>query len=136
MLYYNNRLNPKDSSMMSWYGCDGKRNAYEYTNQKRKALKNSVYCHCCNKYKMLFTSKQHADNYIRFNSEAILSETGKAPIRSYYCSICGGWHLTSMPLEFSEEHKSLFEVRFERWYNELEEKNKLKSKKKQNLSEE
>lgn len=85
---------------------------------------------------MLFTSKQHADNYIRFNSEAILSETGKAPIRSYYCSICGGWHLTSMPLEFSEEYKSLFEVRFERWYNELEEKNKLKSKKKQNLSKE
>jgi len=38
-----------------------------------------------------------------YNAEAIKSESGFAPIRSYYCKACGGWHLTSSPLIHKDE---------------------------------
>ena len=44
---------------------------------------------------MLFETKAKADNFIKFNSSEIMEESGKAPIRSYYCEICGGYHVTS-----------------------------------------
>lgn len=44
---------------------------------------------------MLFESQAKADNFIKFNHEEILICNGKAPERSYYCSFCGGWHVTS-----------------------------------------
>lgn len=47
---------------------------------------------------MLFESEQKADNFIRFNAEAVAEATGKAPVRSYYCALCCGWHVTSAPL--------------------------------------
>jgi hypothetical protein len=46
---------------------------------------------------MLFESKAKADNFIAYNSEGILEENGKAPVRSYYCELCGGYHITSNP---------------------------------------
>lgn len=46
---------------------------------------------------MLFESKEKADNFIRFNSDEMVAETGKAPVRSYYCALCCGWHVTSNP---------------------------------------
>lgn len=53
---------------------------------------------------MLFEEKKNADNFIRFNQEIILEESGKAPVRSYYCVFCSGWHVTSNPsLEQGEE---------------------------------
>ena len=60
-----------------------------------KPTKNRVYCYGCNKTKMLFESKTKADNFIAFNSEGMLEENGKAPVRSYYCEFCGGYHVTS-----------------------------------------
>lgn len=33
----------------------------------------------------------------RFNAGEILEETGKAPVRSYYCPLCCGYHVTSNP---------------------------------------
>lgn len=44
---------------------------------------------------MLFETKAKAYNFIKFNSSEIMEESGKAPIRSYYCEICGGYHVTS-----------------------------------------
>lgn len=44
---------------------------------------------------MLFPTEKRADNFIRFNADEIMEETGKAPVRSYYCELCGGWHVTS-----------------------------------------
>jgi hypothetical protein len=44
---------------------------------------------------MLFDTKKKADNFIQFNKEGILEENGKAPVRSYYCELCGGYHVTS-----------------------------------------
>ena len=49
----------------------------------------------CGRPKMLFETKAKADNFIKFNSSEIMEESGKAPIRSYYCEICGGYHVTS-----------------------------------------
>jgi hypothetical protein len=46
---------------------------------------------------MLFESKAKAENFIAYNSEGIQEENGKAPVRSYYCELCGGYHVTSNP---------------------------------------
>lgn len=46
---------------------------------------------------MLFDSQSKADNFIRYNSEEIREENGKAPVRSYYCEFCCGFHVTSNP---------------------------------------
>jgi hypothetical protein len=44
---------------------------------------------------MLFDTQKKADNFIQFNKEGIEEENGKAPVRSYYCELCGGYHVTS-----------------------------------------
>ena len=46
---------------------------------------------------MLFEEKKNADNFIHFNKDTILEESAKAPVRSYYCVFCSGWHVTSNP---------------------------------------
>lgn len=85
-----------------WYGYEERYMDYEAYSYEfsyyRKALphRNKVYCSCCGKNKILFQDKSKADNFIKFNSESILAENGYAPIRSYYCSLCGGWHVTSL----------------------------------------
>lgn len=69
-----------------------------------KPTKNRIYCIGCRRHKMLFETKKNADNFIYFNQDVILDETGKAPVRSYYCVFCSGWHVTSNPsLEYAEE---------------------------------
>ena len=60
-----------------------------------KPIKNQIFCVACGRPKMLFETKAKADNFIKFNSSEIMEESGKAPIRSYYCEICGGYHVTS-----------------------------------------
>lgn len=60
-----------------------------------KPKKNQIFCVACGRPKMLFETKAKADNFIKFNSSEMMEESGKAPIRSYYCEICGGYHVTS-----------------------------------------
>lgn len=60
-----------------------------------KPKRNRVYCKELGRTKMLFPSEKKADNFIRFNADEMIEETGKAPIRSYYCKSCDGWHVTS-----------------------------------------
>ena len=60
-----------------------------------KPKKNRFYCNACGGVRILFPTKKKADNFIRFNADEIMDETGKAPVRSYYCISCGGWHVTS-----------------------------------------
>ena len=62
-----------------------------------KPTRNKIFCYGCRKQKMLFETQAKADNFIRYNSEGILEENGKAPVRSYYCEMCGGYHVTSNP---------------------------------------
>ena len=60
-----------------------------------KPIRNRVYCTDCKGTKMLFPSEKKAMNFIRFNADEIMEETGKAPVRCYYCESCAGWHITS-----------------------------------------
>lgn len=62
-----------------------------------KPIRNTTFCYGCRKHKMLFESQSKANNFIRYNGEDILEENGKAPVRSYYCEICAGYHVTSNP---------------------------------------
>ncbi|WP_154656979.1 hypothetical protein [Hugenholtzia roseola] len=64
-----------------------------------KPTKNRVFCRDCGRTKMLFETEKKADNFIAFNQEEIKAETGIAPQRSYYCSFCAGWHVTSIKEE-------------------------------------
>ena len=61
-----------------------------------KPTKNHYYCVGSRRSKMLFETKSKADNFIKYNREGILEENGRAPVRSYYCSFCGGYHVTSI----------------------------------------
>ena len=63
--------------------------------------KNRVYCLASRKLKLSFETKQKADNFLKFNAPEILSEKGKAPVRSYYCQLCCAWHVTSNSSEKS-----------------------------------
>ena len=57
---------------------------------------------------MLFETKANAENFIKFNSSEMMEEYGKAPIRSYYCEICGGYHVTS---NNSKTHAEWLDIR-------------------------
>ena len=43
---------------------------------------------------MLFESESKALNFIHYNSEEITDKNGYAPKRAYFCTACGGWHVT------------------------------------------
>ena len=60
-----------------------------------KPTKNRVFCRECNRKKMLFETEKKAQNFMKFNAEEIKGNTGKAPVRAYFCEFCGGWHVTS-----------------------------------------
>ena len=66
-----------------------------------KPTKNRIYCPACGRPKMQFESRQKADKFIRFNSDEIKEEHGKAPVRSYYCTMCCAWHVMSKPEELA-----------------------------------
>lgn len=93
-----------------------------------KPTKNQVFCIGCRHHKMLFESQSKADNFIKFNSDEIAEHTGKAPSRSYYCTFCCGWHITSI----SDLDKAA--ARDERdvmIWEQVKQANALKKKKKQ-----
>ena len=73
-----------------------------------KPIKNQIFCVACGRPKMLFETKAKADNFIKFNSSEVMEESGKAPIRSYYCEICGGYHVTS---NNSKTHAEWLDIR-------------------------
>ena len=58
--------------------------------------KHRIYCREFGRSKLLFESESKALNFIKFNSEDILKDGGKAPNRAYYCECCGGYHVTSI----------------------------------------
>lgn len=83
-----------------------------------KPTRNRVYCPSCLRSKMLFESEEKANSFIRFNSAEIMELNGKAPMRSYYCRFCGGWHITSISSEQKgQEMDQLDQDRFEKLTN-------------------
>lgn len=77
-----------------------------------KPTKNRVFCVDCGRAKQLFDSQEKAIRFIEFNSENILEESGRVPVRCYFCSACGGWHITSNPHQLNVKSKS--EIAIER----------------------
>lgn len=69
-----------------------------------KAFKK--YCPCCYGSKVLFESEKKANDFIRYNKDLIAEQNGYAPVRSYYCEVCGGWHVTSMEDNGKRPHKT------------------------------
>ena len=61
-----------------------------------KPKNNRIFCIGCHHSKMLFATQAKAENFIKFNSEDIAAHSSKVPSRSYYCSFCCGWHVTSI----------------------------------------
>jgi len=87
-----------------------------------KPTKNRFFCQACGRTKMLFDNEKSALNFIKFNGEALSEESGKAPVRAYYCNLCGGWHVTSNPyVQFFEHYKSRAERQVERALAQKEE---------------
>ena len=62
--------------------------------------KNKIFCHDCNRPKILFETEKKAELFIKYNADEIgeQNRTGKKPVRAYYCQVCGGWHVTSSPV--------------------------------------
>ncbi len=93
-------------SHSKWYGEVGQYYTYKdhlyhiAGNVRKSAMNNRIYCPASRKNKVLFESEKAADNFIKYNADDIREQNGYAPIRSYYCPICGGWHVTSRPDEF------------------------------------
>ena len=61
-----------------------------------KPTRNRFFCSAIRRPKMLFESQEKADNFIRFNASEMADDENDeyVPIRSYYCTSCGGWHVT------------------------------------------
>ena len=62
---------------------------------------------------MLFKTEAEALRFIQYNSEAIKTESGTAPVRAYYCESCCGWHVTS--LEQGHEKKNTEKIASKRY---------------------
>lgn len=70
-----------------------------------KPTKNRHYCVGCQHHKILFETKEEAVRFINYNADTIEYETGRRPVRAYYCHTCGGWHVTSS--RYSQNRKSI-----------------------------
>ena len=62
-----------------------------------RPTKNRIFCAASRRPKMLFETEAEALAFIRFNSNDILKESSRTPVRCYYCQLCGGYHVTSNP---------------------------------------
>lgn len=57
---------------------------------------NRFFCRDCGRVKILFQTEKEANRFLDYNANDIEEENGKRPVRSYYCSTCLGWHVTSL----------------------------------------
>ncbi len=62
-----------------------------------KPTKNRIFCPCSQRPKMVFATKKEAISFLKFNANDIKERTGIKPVRAYYCTACGAWHITSKP---------------------------------------
>ena len=55
---------------------------------------------------MRFETEKKALNFIKFNSQEIEKETGKAPTRCYFCIACNSYHVTSNKIDYKIKSKT------------------------------
>lgn len=90
-----------------------------------KPTRSLVYCLETRRQKILFKSESKADSFIRFNADEIRESSGYAPVRSYYCISCGGWHVTHLP-EFRRE-KTISEIMTDKMNENIENRKKARA---------
>ena len=91
-----------------------------------------MFCRECHRTKILFDSESKANNFIRFNADEIEECNGYAPKRSYYCIVCGGWHVTHkianpQKVSVSEQRMSAYQESRQRLRQQRAELKRLKS---------
>lgn len=89
-----------------------------------KPSRSLVYCREARRQKTLFESESKANNFIKFNADEIRESSGFAPVRSYYCISCGGWHVTHLP-EF-RQGKTVSEIMTDKLNDDLENRKKAR----------
>ena len=75
--------------------------------------KNRVFCFDCGRQKMLFESESKANNFIKFNKNNIKNGD---KLRSYYCPVCNGWHVSHQAFH---KHKESMTDKIIESYNKL-----------------
>lgn len=63
-----------------------------------KLTKNRVFCQQCGRFKIQLSTEREAVHFMKYNVESMREETGRVPIRAYYCNTCGCWYLISKSL--------------------------------------
>lgn len=96
-----------------------------------KPKHNRRFCIGCHHDKMWFETQTKADNFLKFNKENIAAVSRKVPTRSYYCSFCCGWHITSIDDEQMAKQR---DARDEQLWETIRRKN-AKIKKKSEIQE-
>lgn len=78
------------------------------SNIKKPGDKNLIFCPQCGRSKLQFKSLKSAYNHIKWNSNEIYRENGKAPVRAYWCDDCCCYHVTSKvnSTKYEETEKS------------------------------
>ena len=59
-----------------------------------KPTKNRIFCPDCGRAKMLFETEKQANNFLKFNMDAV-NPDGSRTMRVYYCPACCGYHISS-----------------------------------------
>lgn len=81
----------------------------------------SVFCKTENLHTELFASKEDADNFISYHYDKVSNSTDVNRVRSVYCPVCAGWHLTDK--QATDEDKSPVQINvlfsLEKLINEL-----------------
>lgn len=75
--------------------------------EAQKPSKKQLFCPSCMRSKIRFETQKEALKFIELNAEYIESQTGKRPVRAYYCKSCCAWHLTSRPMSLTSHQLSL-----------------------------
>jgi len=80
---------------------------------------------------MLFETEKKALNFIKFNADEIMQDNGHAPVRAYYCEMCGGWHVTSRE-SFNKSH-TLAQTVVSHYHQEKERELSMKKEQKEKI---
>ena len=62
---------------------------------KKPKITSLIFCTQANRPKLQFKTEIEAERYMEWNSDEILRESGKAPVRAYWCNRCMCYHITS-----------------------------------------
>ena len=99
-----------------------------------KPTKNIFFCLDSNKNKMRFETEKKALNFIKFNSQEIKIENGKAPTRCYFCIACNSYHVTSNKIDYKIKSKT--EQILEQYNKDINKKTHKEIQKQQQLEQE